>query len=53
LLGSPARVMSIVVKGHGRVEGGERPKALVRVSKKYPPQLDVERSTKVYGVCGV
>jgi hypothetical protein len=35
LLGSPARVMSVVVKGHGRVEGRESLKALVRVSMKY------------------
>jgi hypothetical protein len=39
LLGSPARVMSVVVKGHERVEGRESLKALVRVLIKYPPQL--------------
>lgn len=35
LLGSPARVMSVVVKGHGGVEGGKGLKALIRVSMKY------------------
>jgi hypothetical protein len=38
LLSSPAGVMSVVVKRHGRVEGRESLKALVRVSMKYPPQ---------------
>jgi len=35
LVGSPARVMPVVVKRHGRVEGRESLKALVRVSMKY------------------
>ena len=39
LVSSPARVMSVVVKGHGRVEGREGQKVLVRVSMKYAPQL--------------
>jgi hypothetical protein len=38
LLSTPARVMSVVVKGHGRVEGRDSLRALVRVSMKYPPQ---------------
>jgi hypothetical protein len=38
--------MSVVVKGHGRVEGRESLKAFVRVSVKYPSQV-VEHSTKV------
>lgn len=39
LLSPPARVMSVVVKGHGRVEGRKTLKGLVRVSIKCPPQL--------------
>jgi len=39
LMSSPARVMSVVVKGHGRVESRESLKGFVRVSMKYSPQL--------------
>jgi hypothetical protein len=39
LLSSPARVVPVVVIGHGRVEGKVGLKALLCVSKKYPPQL--------------
>ena len=45
LLSSPARVMSVVVKRHGRVEGRESLKALVRVSMKLPSAVSMERST--------
>lgn len=38
MLGAPARVMPVVVKGHGSTKGKVGLKVLLGVSEKYPPQ---------------